>query len=68
MTRIRTRTLHFTKEFVGGTLKGLTYEDKITVPASEAARHIASLHVAKETGLVHRGFGSPYVIIHAPAA
>jgi len=55
-------TLQFTREFTGGTLKCLRYEDSITFVSRDAA---ADYLVAGRKGFDKPVCGSPYKIVEA---
>lgn len=59
-------TVRYTKLFVGGILKGMTYVDKLTFPRSDADRQLRSMQLDIEYEKVYNNFvnGSPYRIIN----
>jgi hypothetical protein len=53
-------TIRFVRQFVDGTLKGMTFTDTLSYPKNEIPRVIRSFETDIETG-----FGSRYVITYA---
>ncbi len=61
-------TVHFTKLFVGGTLKGMTYDATVTAPDQAHADQYLKRYnnfILLGTVLGGAGFGSPYIITAA---
>jgi hypothetical protein len=60
-------TIRFVRQFVDGTLKGMTFTDTLSYPKNEIPRVIRSFETDIETGRVFGGpgFGSRYVITYA---
>ena len=55
-------TIHYTKLFVGGTLEGLTYNDKLIYPIESQHRIEREFQIDIADKRVFKGFGSPYII------